>query len=175
MEVKDDVVKVNVAKHVVMYGVDGVYEGSCINNIPNGVGKFTWNEGDVYEGFFINGVPNGMGCMSWSNGDSCSGLFKSGIIEDSGKYYWKKENLLFEGHFNNGFPEAGVLKRKNKVYEGTFYFSISVFDSSSCIGRKSFAMMDFDGKCISCTLKYRKKYCFLVHQAIISLNKSHFI
>ena len=40
---------------------NGIYEGEAINNIPNGKGKATFENGTYYDGDFVNGQFHGKG------------------------------------------------------------------------------------------------------------------
>ena len=64
------------------YDGEGVYEGEYKNNIRQGFGKFTTENGEYFIGEWINGEMNGKGTL-----------------------YSKNGNIIFEGNFIEGKPE----------------------------------------------------------------------
>jgi len=62
------------------------FEGSILNDKPNGSGKLTYSNGNKFEGYWKNGEPSGEGTFSWSDGRKYSGFFKNGEPNGKGTY-----------------------------------------------------------------------------------------
>ena len=84
---------------------EGRYEGEIAWEVPNGKGKFTFNNGTVIEGEFKDGLANGFCSTTYKNGDLFEGKYVDGIKEGSGLY-----------HHNNGDLFVGIYI--NDKYEG---------------------------------------------------------
>ena len=62
-------------------GIDA-YEGRFAKGLPDGSGKYTWENGDSYEGEWVKGLPQGNGTRIYlvENGDSVvSGMWSEGV------------------------------------------------------------------------------------------------
>jgi hypothetical protein len=121
------------------------YEGVLNkNDVPNGKGKCTYNDGDIYEGHWKNGkkngnfkhvfpngdkfegqyknnIRNGKGKETYINGDVYEGYFKNGKKNGEGTYKFK-DGALYEGHYKNNVANGyGKYKYKDgQLYEGHF-------------------------------------------------------
>lgn len=47
-----------------------MYIGGWENDLKNGFGKFTYDNGDIYEGNWLGGVKSGQGKLILANGDN---------------------------------------------------------------------------------------------------------
>lgn len=71
---------------VLLPSISGVYEGECDKSKANGKGK---SKGiDSYEGQFKNGLPEGIGKYSWQNGNWYEGNFKAGKRQGEGVMHY---------------------------------------------------------------------------------------
>lgn len=71
---------------VLLPSIAGVYEGECDKSKANGKGK---SKGmDSYEGQFKNGLPEGIGKYSWQNGNWFEGNFKAGKRQGEGVMHY---------------------------------------------------------------------------------------
>lgn len=77
--------------------------------------------GDKYDGNWISGYKNGFGVYLFANGDFYEGNFRNDGIEGKGKYFWKKENLIFNGDF---FQNKIVQPSGQHSFEGPIQNSI---------------------------------------------------
>ena len=67
---------------VLLPSIAGVYEGECDKSKANGKGR---SKGvDSYEGQFKNGLPEGVGKYVWQNGNWYEGAFKAGKRQGEG-------------------------------------------------------------------------------------------
>jgi len=121
-----------------------VYEGNHKNGIPDGKGKWTYQNGNSYEGEikgnkligkgiykysdgtvidgnFQNGEAEGFAKTVFNSGDTFEGIYANGKLV-KGVYYFKSTGNIYEGEFVNGkFNGRGVLKYKNSaVDQGEF-------------------------------------------------------
>ena len=55
---------------------EGTYTGEVSNNVPNGEGTYTFDDGDKYVGEFKDGLPNGQGSYTYPDGAKYVGEWK---------------------------------------------------------------------------------------------------
>lgn len=92
---------------VAVDALKGTYEGECVKGKANGEGTATGT--DTYKGTFKNGYPDGIGKYTWKNGDHYFGSWKKGMKEGKGemhstidgketvqKGFWKKNDYKGE-------------------------------------------------------------------------------
>ncbi|XP_044498325.1 phosphatidylinositol 4-phosphate 5-kinase 9-like [Mangifera indica] len=104
------------------------YSGSLLSNVPEGPGKYVWQDGCIYEGEWQRGMRHGNGKILWPSGAIYEGEFSGGYIHGRGTYTgpggltfkgrWKlnlKHGLgcqvypngdVFEGFWIQGTPEG---------------------------------------------------------------------
>ena len=58
--------------------------------------------GSRYEGSVLNGVKNGFGKFFYEDGGSYEGEWKNGEIQGYGKLYYQSGNLAYEGYWTKG-------------------------------------------------------------------------
>ncbi|KAG9150668.1 hypothetical protein Leryth_008137 [Lithospermum erythrorhizon] len=79
-------------KNVEVYNIEKVfqngdmYTGQWGDGLPNGNGKYLWNDGCMYVGDWENGKKNGRGKFSWPSGATYEGQFKNGYMDGEGIY-----------------------------------------------------------------------------------------
>jgi hypothetical protein len=86
---------------VLLPSIAGVYEGGCEKDKANGNGKSVGT--DRYEGNFKNGYPDGLGRYTWNNGNFFVGNFKSGKRQGEGTMHYVvtgKADSLTKGFYN---------------------------------------------------------------------------
>ena len=100
------------------------FEGSIVNNKPDGNGKLTYSNGNYFEGFWKGGKLHGEGTFFWSDGRIYKGLFNNGIPKGRGTYFnldgskksgkWEenRQNFLWE---NKPFDFGELGKKKKGV------------------------------------------------------------
>jgi hypothetical protein len=71
------------------------------NAIEDGVGIYTWSNGDTYEGEYRYGMRSGHGRMVFANGHVYEGEFKDDVRSGTGRLEWK-DGTVYEGDFLNG-------------------------------------------------------------------------
>ena len=104
---------------VLMPSIAGTYEGGCEKDKANGRGKSSGT--DSYDGNFKNGYPDGLGRYTWSNGNFYVGNFKSGKRQGEGTMHYKtaaKTDSAVAGFFNKDqyigqFEYPYVIKSKS--------------------------------------------------------------
>ncbi len=93
------------------------YEGEFKNNEINGMGIFTWNNGETYEGEMTNGKMNGYGKYTYTTGQIYEGNYVNGVKEGLGKLI-STNNHIYEGEFKNGKPFGeGTLLINGKKFK----------------------------------------------------------
>jgi hypothetical protein len=51
------------------------FDGEFVNNKRNGVGTFTWGNGDMFKGQFLDNMMHGEGTFEWNDGRKYEGLW----------------------------------------------------------------------------------------------------
>jgi hypothetical protein len=67
--------------------IAGTYEGKCKNGLAHGKGIATGT--DRYEGQFSKGLPNGTGKYTWQNGSVYNGEWSDGERNGIGRFIMK--------------------------------------------------------------------------------------
>jgi len=82
----------------------GCLEGDC----KNGVGTYSWPNGDKYTGDFLGGQRTGQGTYLWVNGDKYIGAFRDSKLNGQGTLTWP-----------NGGRYTGEFKDNQMSGQGT--------------------------------------------------------
>lgn len=105
----------------------GIYEGALCDGLPNGEGKFYFDNGDIYVGCFLAGRFHGRGKLCRRDGDvRYDGEWQVGNFHGKGVYnYYKgdrKGRQSYEGDLFRGIRHGkGVLLWQDGTrYEGEF-------------------------------------------------------
>lgn len=77
-----------------------VYEGEFLRGLRHGKGKFHTSQGHTYIGEYCNDVMEGMGIYSFLNGDEYQGQFAQGQFHGKGAFITKDRRV--EGIFASG-------------------------------------------------------------------------
>ena len=104
---------------VLLPSIAGTYEGGCEKDKANGRGKSSGT--DSYEGNFKNGYPDGLGRYTWNNGNFFVGYFKSGKRQGEGAMHYVttgKTDSIIKGFYNKDqyvgeFEFPYVIKSKS--------------------------------------------------------------
>jgi len=75
---------------------NGSYKGNFKNSTREGLGEYTFNNGDTYRGNYKNNLRNGEGEYKWKNGDSYRGNWVDGKRNGFGIYTWS-DGTRYEG------------------------------------------------------------------------------
>lgn len=104
------------------------------------MGSIYYPTGDLYEGQCVEGVPEGEGRKIWKDGSHYIGYFKEGCMEGQGRIR-RSDKFTYEGTWKNNTPHGkgvrlilyqrrrkfgptrqptrvNILKESNKVEEG---------------------------------------------------------
>lgn len=107
---------------------NGIYEGEAINNIPNGKGKATFENGTYYEGDFVNGKFHGKGKCHLQGFGFYDGIWNENYFVQ-GKCIAESDILpgytagtIYEGEFERFILNGqGKMTRPNgEIHEGVF-------------------------------------------------------
>ena len=82
------------------------------NESGEGLGKFTFPDGDTYEGEFKDWDMNGQGTYTWTNGDKYVGEYKDGEEHGQGTYSYSNGNK-YVGEYKDGKKWNGTQYDKN--------------------------------------------------------------
>lgn len=77
--------------------VGGYYEGEWIDDVPNGLGTFTFPNGSVYFGGFVNGDFHGNGKITWDDGSWFDGEWLNGERTEIGLYVHTSGMVSYDG------------------------------------------------------------------------------
>lgn len=114
----------------ILDGEQGVYSGELKQNLPNGQGRMTFDNGDVYIGDWKDGKMHGLGVYSWSDGRKYDGEWILGKRNGHGTFSWPGGEVYI-GEWNS-----------NKVNGlGSFIFA----DGGKYVGEFKEGKMDGNG------------------------------
>jgi hypothetical protein len=111
----------NINCKVMMDSLQGTYEGACENGKANGQGKAVGV--DTYVGSFRKGFPDGIGKYTWSNGNYYDGNWKKGLKEGKGEIHLLRS--LNTDSIVTGFWKKDIYSGK---YEKTYSVENSTTD-----------------------------------------------
>ncbi|XP_020226644.1 phosphatidylinositol 4-phosphate 5-kinase 2 isoform X2 [Cajanus cajan] len=96
-----------------------VYMGGFWANVPNGSGKYLWQDGCMYEGEWKRGKAWGKGKFSWPSGATYEGEFKWGRMEGLGTFTGS-EGDTYRGSWSSDRKQGYGQKRyaNGDFYEG---------------------------------------------------------
>nr|MBC7612506.1 hypothetical protein [Pseudopedobacter sp.] len=101
----------------------GTYEGGCKKGKADGIGAL---KGDnSYEGEFKNGYPQGIGKFTFSNGDIYNGAFKKGEMEGEGEYIFADKSKSIKKGFWKDNKYIGKYLKPYEIYTKTSHISRS--------------------------------------------------
>tara|TARA_B100000963_G_scaffold360705_1_gene392650 strand:+ start:849 stop:1907 length:1059 start_codon:yes stop_codon:yes gene_type:complete len=88
------------------YGVLNIagdkYEGYWSKGKKNGLGKYTYSDGNYYEGDWVNDKQDGFGKLVYANGDIYEGYYKNGMRNGEGKLISESNNIMLEYTYEFG-------------------------------------------------------------------------
>jgi len=121
-----------------------LFDGFCLNNLPNGFGIIFNNGKILFEGLFKNGVKHGKGIEYFNNEVLYKGEFKNSLFHGIGILYNKKKKF-YEGEFkNNKYHGEGTLYVKGKIdYRGDFENDLCHGEGTKYINEKKFYEGEF--------------------------------
>jgi hypothetical protein len=97
---------------------EGIWEN---NQIKNGFGKKTHENGDIYDGELKDGEPNGKGTYTFADGRFYNGQWKDGLKSVKGTFTWP-DGHVYNGEWNederHGFGK--MTWADGAFYEGDF-------------------------------------------------------
>ena len=113
----------------------GVYEGEWKRGIANGVGTYTYANGDFYKGQFLNGNFNGEGTLTFADGEIYKGQWLNGKKHGKGTFTFP-EGGGYTGDLKNGdFNGEGTYTYPN----GAFYQGRWMNDEMHGVGTFTYA------------------------------------
>ena len=75
---------------------DGTYDGEFLWSKEDGVGIYSYSNGDLYDGQWKSGLRHGKGRFRWQNGVEYYGDWKNGFREGIGKYTYLSKDFMRE-------------------------------------------------------------------------------
>ena len=103
----------NIEGHGSYVAEDCVYIGQFIDNVKQGFGVYTWNDGREYEGHFSGDLKHGFGTMKWTDGYAFSGQWENGYRHGQGTVIWP-DGAEQEVEFANDRPLKILKKKRSK-------------------------------------------------------------
>ena len=125
----------------------GSYEGTALNNEPEGSGQMILENGDVYEGQFHNGLFHGPGKYRYSNGDLYVGEFENGresrgeiIRSDGSRYSARRDSsgvLIINERVDNSSNRTNYLLEVPTKWDDWLRQEEELFEASKQADRDS--------------------------------------
>ena len=109
--------------YYIMYDNEDIimeYKGDFKNNLRDGIGQCTFDNGNIYTGEFHEDLMNGLGEMIYSNEDKYIGQWKNNKKHGVGVFTWA-DGSRYNGEFVGGKMEGYGLCfdcHGNLIYEG---------------------------------------------------------
>tara|TARA_B100001175_G_scaffold72067_1_gene59867 strand:- start:868 stop:2712 length:1845 start_codon:yes stop_codon:yes gene_type:complete len=148
-----------------VYDNGNIYEGDWIRNKRTGKGKYTSKSGEIYEGSFIDGNRQGKGKITYPNGNSYDGDWSQNKKNGKGKMIYDGD--LYEGDFIddkfNGIVKV-VYADDSGVYEGEWKNDFRIGRGKFILNENVFEVIwddDFKsgkGEIISSNFKLKGKF-----------------
>lgn len=117
------------AKFRLVHHKTGVYYGVVdLNDNPNGLGAFVYNDGSIFEGHYIQGIRTGPCVWVKANGEVLDGVWESDLIVNG---TFKCDGFTYEGSFTNEMPD-GIGKEtypSGNSYQGMFNRGVKTEES----------------------------------------------
>lgn len=85
-----------------MAGLRRFYDGTFQGGLPEGAGRYRFDDGREYKGEFKSGKPEGKGKFAWPNGNTYEGDFKNGKQHGIGNLHVKKSGRTFITEWKDG-------------------------------------------------------------------------
>jgi hypothetical protein len=85
-----------------VYANEGGYEGNWVTDELDGIGIYTWTNGDVYDGHWKGGRRAGGGGMIRANGVKYVGGWMNHTANGKGVLTDGKGKVIFEGRWKDG-------------------------------------------------------------------------
>ncbi len=104
---------------VLLETIKGTYTGECIKGKADGLGKSVGT--DTYEGNFKNGLPDGSGKYTWQNENYFVGNWNKGRIDGKGEMHYKTallQDSIVTGFWKKG-KYAGLYEKQYIVIAST--------------------------------------------------------
>ncbi|MCH2206272.1 MAG: hypothetical protein MK132_10430 [Lentisphaerales bacterium] len=136
------------------------YYGQVLNDIPHGIGRYSYSNGNYYKGSWQSGKFHGKGTYHFSNGDSFEGEWQRGTRQGIGSYKWKNQ-IILKALWQNGQPsgkafllipdkpkqqlffKSGRAQSKNKFYD---HQSVDIQNLKFRLSKKQQRVYDFSKK-----------------------------
>ncbi|KAL2898210.1 Phosphatidylinositol 4-phosphate 5-kinase 6 [Bienertia sinuspersici] len=92
---------------------------SMVDNLPQGHGKYLWNDGCMYVGEWRKGKAMGKGRFTWPSGATYEGEFKRGYMDGKGTYTTANEDT-YRGYWsmNHKHGKGTETYSNGDFYEG---------------------------------------------------------
>jgi len=100
------------------------YEGDFKNNMPDGNGKYIWEDGSYYIGPWVKGLKHGKGKLYYANNNiKYDGNYNLDLFDGYGKYI-AENGEYYIGQWSNGLKVKGTIYSKDDkvLYEGDFLY-----------------------------------------------------
>ena len=97
------------------------YVGELNNELPDGKGIMTYEDGSKYEGEWKEGKRYGEGTLTFEDGAKYEGEWKDGEMDGTGKFIWSNGDK-YEGDWKNGKKngQGTIFYQDGSKLEGEF-------------------------------------------------------
>lgn len=85
---------------------DLFFEGTYIDNLPNGIGNLTVENQSYYSGSWVDGKRAGYGDILYVNGDSYFGEWEDNNYHGYGTYTYAKDSSVYNGYWKDGLHDS---------------------------------------------------------------------
>lgn len=122
--VADEVEQQEITLSLTMGDRTGVYTGTLVDGVPNGVGKFESENPDgtawYYQGEFVDGHFCGQGALVFATGERKTGQFERDMLNGQGKLYINDELRYEGGWVDDQYSGQGTAYDGKEKWVGEF-------------------------------------------------------
>ena len=132
-------------------------EGCISGDCENGLGTYSWANGDKYVGEWKDGLNHGQGTYTWADGDKYVGEYKDGLMHGQGTYtysdgtiekgLWENDEFL-DPATTTEEPELSI-ENNSKEYTEVTFSEAEAFMQNRCIATNQTLIekkyVNFDG------------------------------
>jgi len=121
---------------------NGMYEGVLLNGVMDGVGKYSFPNGNIYDGEWVKGKRTGKGTFYWPNGDYYVGDFIENKRTGKGVTYLKDGRIKVGGWLNDQsdgisihYDKDGNISKSGRWSYGSLRESFAVDPMDERLGK----------------------------------------
>lgn len=114
-----------------------IYEGEYKLGVREGVGRFTYPNGDIYEGEFIDNMIHGAGIFKWNNGNRWEGKFCKNMKHGLGIMFFPNMMMEIIEYENDNIIKRNKIKKSTTIQLEEIHIQTEIRNNSESHAHKS--------------------------------------